>query len=135
SLLRSAATRLWLLRQPSRQGPDVSRIAAAAAADVTDAFPPRASSEFLEFKARDLDCFQAVRKRRLAGEAMAFVRRAKGSGLRGDGPGHSSAHFAKQWQHSFGLPLAIGAAGNGPAVGPHLRVVCGQVAVECMWLV
>src|SRR5437879_6132958 len=121
---------LSLPRQSARQSPDVSRITATATTDVTNAFPSREGSEFLEFTARDLNCLKGIWKCRLPGKTMAIVRRAKSSGLRCDRDVHGRAHLAEQREHSSWLLFAVGADSNRPMVRHHLRAFAGRAAVR-----
>src|SRR5438093_9335535 len=71
-------------RQSPRQRADISRIAAAAAANVIDPFRPCGPAELDKFPARDLDGLQIIRKSRLARKTMAIVGGAKRGRLRGE---------------------------------------------------
>src|SRR5207249_7551013 len=104
-------------RESIRQRTDISRVAAATAAYVPDAFGFCDAAKPGERLARDLDGFHLVRELWHAREAMAFGRRAEGGGLRRDGDLHGFAHLAKQRQHAFGFLLAVRADGDGAGIG------------------
>src|SRR5262249_53363941 len=95
------------LLQPVRQSADISRIAATASSQVTNAFGPSRFAEFLKLAPRNLDRLKLVRESRVACEGMALVSRTKCGRLRRERHLDRAAHLPQQRNHPLRVLFAV----------------------------
>src|ERR1051325_14715 len=130
----SMPTARGMLRlQPVGERANVSGVASAAAADVTDAFIARGFRKCNKFGARQLNAFKRVRKLRQARKRLNFAGRLKSGRLRRDRNVRRFAHFAKQRKHHCRALLAIRADRDRAQISHDARAFGRRVAVAAFF--